>query len=284
MRFDRFFTKLFCKPLLLEAGARLAFERTLLSMMEGKQAAETMAQLQAEFAARKVDPQRRTKRAENVLEIRGSTALVHIDGAIDKHLSELDRLCIDATDLADVDAALAIAARTPAVKNILLSINSPGGSVTGVPETAARIAAIAEKKNVFAYTEGQMCSAAYWLAASADQILGTSSSQVGSIGVYLALVDETRALEAMGIKVETIKDGTLKAAGASWKPLAEHERAHFQEQVAQIGRTFRAAVTAKRPGVKMEVMQGQSFFGAEAKKAGLVDAIVADLDEALAQF
>ncbi|MHA3773656.1 S49 family peptidase [Verrucomicrobiota bacterium sgz303538] len=283
MRYDRFFSKLFCRPLLLEPGARVAYERTLLSLMEGR-GTEAAAIIAKAFEARKQDVKTTTKRAESLLEIKGKTAVIHIDGAIDKHLSELDRLCFDATDLADVDAALAEVRKSSSLKNALLAINSPGGSVTGVPETAARIAELAKIKNVFAYSEGQMCSAAYWLASAADQVFGTASVQAGSIGVYLALVDESRALEQQGIHVETIKDGNLKAAGASWKPLTDAERAHFQEQVATIGRTFRAAVNAKRPGVKMEAMQGQSFFGAEAKRAGLVDALVSDLSEALAQF
>ena len=159
-----------------------------------------------------------------------------------------------------------------------------GGSVTGVPETGARIAALAQQKNVFAYTEGLCCSAAMWLASQADQIFSTSSAQMGSVGVYLALLDQTAALTQKGLKIETIKSGNLKAAGASWKPLEGNERAHLQAEVDQIGATFRAAVNAKRPQVSMDTMQGQSFFGERNLNEGLTDGIVSGLDEALAQF
>lgn len=284
MRFERFFTRLFCKPVLLEAGARIGYERALLTLMDGGSMAEAGNLVQASIELRKQDPTRAQKRTEGIMEMNGATALIHMDGAIDKHLSAMEAMCFDATDLNDVDRALARAEADSSISNVLLLFNSPGGSVTGVPETGARIAALAQKKNVFAYTDAMCCSAAYWLASQADQIFSTASAQVGSIGVYLALIDQTRALEERGVKVETIKDGKLKAAGAPWKPLTEDERAHLQAQVNQIGSLFRSAVNAKRPGVSMDTMQGQSFFGEAALTAGLVDAIVPDLSAALAQF
>jgi protease-4 len=284
MRFDQFYTKLFCRPLCLEAGARISYEQTLLAMMKSAQAPD-LAAAQAAFELRKSDPTRAAKRAEGILEMRGSdTAIVHIDGAIDKHLSDLDLLCMNATDLRDVDKALAKIDGDSKIENVLLAFNSPGGGITGVPETAARIADLATRKNVFSYTETQLCSAAYWLASGTDQIFGTASAQVGSIGVYLALIDESRALDAMGIRVETIRDGKHKAAGASWKPLSEEDKAHFQKQVSQIGTMFRGAVNQKRPAVSVDTMQGQSFFGREALTAGLVDGIVSDLSGALRMF
>ncbi len=280
MRYERFFTKLFCRPVLLEAASRAGFEMALLTLMGGG----SMEQAGAQFQSRKVDPDLSQRRSDKILEIRGDTAIIHIDGAIDKNLSALDRLCTDATDLADVDNALASVANDRTIKNVLLQIDSPGGGVTGVPETAARIADLCEQKNVFAYTEAMCCSAAYWLASQCDQVFCTASAQMGSIGVYVALLDQSRRLDSMGLTVNTVKDGKLKAAGAPWKPLSEDEEAHFQEQVEQIGQEFRDAVTAKRPQIDDDTMEGQSFFGVRNVDVGLADAIVSNLDDALAQF
>lgn len=285
MRYDRLFTKLFCTPLLLEASVRAGFERTLLAFMNGQPAElPRLAEEQQRFFGKKTDPVRADKYADNILEIDGSLATIHIDGAIDKNLSAWDRMCFDACDLNDVDRAIARVAADNTIKNTLLSINSPGGSVNGVPETAARIADLATRKNVFAYIDGMGCSAAYWLAAAADQVFATPSSMTGSIGVYLALLDESRWLEDQGLKVETIKDGKLKAAGASWKPLSDDERAHFQQMVGQIGTMFRGAVNTKRPDVSTDTMQGQAFFGSSSLQTGLVDALVSSRADAIAQF
>ncbi len=280
MRFDKFYTKLFCRPVLLESGSRFAFEMALLSLMQGG----TMEQAGAHFQARKIDGDLQQKRADKILEIRGDTALIHIDGAIDKNLSQLDRLCTDSVDLADVDNALDAVANDRTIKNVMLLFDSPGGGVTGVPETADRIAALAQQKNVFAYCEGMCCSAAYWLASQCDQIFSTGSAQMGSIGVYLALLDQSRRLDDMGLTINTVKSGDLKAAGAPWKALTDDEEHHFQEQVDQIGQEFRDAVTAKRPQIDEDTMQGQSFFGERNVDLGLADAMVTGLSQALAMF
>jgi len=135
------------------------------------------------------------------------------------------------------------------------------------------------------------CSAAYWIACQCDQVLAPASASVGSIGVYLALLDQSQRLQDMGLNVQEIKSGNLKTAGAPWKPLSESEEAHLQERVDHIGAMFRAAVTSKRPQVQQPAMEGQSFIGdtpgedfQSALGAGLIDAVVATLEDALDEF
>lgn len=267
---------------MIEAGTRMGFERMMIALLNGSQIPAAFDA--AQFQMRKVEPERAQARADNIMERQGNTAVIHIDGPIDKNLSAWDRMCFDATDIVDVQRALKSAANDSQIKNIMPMFDSPGGSVNGIAETADLIAQISKTKNCFAFINGMCCSAAYWLASQCDQIFSTPSAQVGSIGVYLAILDESRALENEGLKVETIKDGKLKAAGASWKPLTDEERAHFQAQVSAIGTSFRAAVNSKRPDVDIETMQGQSFFGQDNVSLKLIDGFVADLDEALAQF
>lgn len=75
----------------------------------------------------------------------------------------------------------------------ILDFDIPGGVVTGVPELAAFTRGAAEEKPIYAFTGGQSCSAAYWLASACSKVFCTESADVGSIGVYVALVDETDA-------------------------------------------------------------------------------------------
>jgi len=284
MRYDRLFTKLFCTPLLLEAGVRTGFERVLLAFMNGQPSPlPKLAEDHPQFFAKKQDQVRADRYTDNIMEVNGDTAIIHIDGAIDRNLSAWDRLCFDACDLNDVNNALSRVESDGSIKNLLLAINSPGGGVSGVPETAARIQALSSKKNTKALIDGMGCSAAAWLANGCTEVFATPSSMCGSIGVYLALLDQSRYLENMGIHVETVKDGALKAAGASWKPLTDDERSHFQNQVNQIGAMFRSAMTANRD-ISPDAMQGQSFFGQSALDEGIVDALLPDLSTALKQF
>jgi signal peptide peptidase SppA len=275
MRYDRIFTKLFCQPLLVEDSFRVGLEMALFSLMRGEIPSTPPM-------VKKVDPERSQKYADNQLEISGETAIIHIDGAIDKNLDALDRISFNATDLNDIDRAIARVASNMSIKNVMFAIDSPGGSVPGVPETATKIAALSREKNTAAFLQTG-CSAAYWLACQVDQVFACPSSSVGSIGVYCAIVDQSRRLEEMGVHVETVQDGKLKTAGAPWKPLSESERASIQSRINQIGEMFRAAVTSKRPDVERATMEGQSFLGQAALDAGLIDHLVGDLEEAIAR-
>jgi signal peptide peptidase SppA len=281
MRYHQLFAKLFCRPVLIEAATRVAFEQSLLALMAG----DSMPVPVATPSAAKGDPESSQYRMENLVErVDSRTAIVHIDGALDRHLSALDMLCYDATDVNDVMNAMESLQEDRNVENVLLYFNSPGGSVAGIPEAAARVRALAESKNVFAYTDGLMCSAAYWLASQATQIFANDSASVGSIGVYLALLNNSAAMEKSGRTVETIQDGKYKTAGAPWKPLSDEERAHLQADVNEIGATFRAAITSARPQVERDTMEGQSFSGTRAAAVGLVDAVRPDLRSVLAEF
>ncbi len=81
------------------------------------------------------------------------------------------------------------------IKAVFLDIDSPGGTVAGTPELAAAVASLNERKPVYAFSSGLMCSAAYWIASQARAIYATPSAQVGSIGVVQAVIDNSAALD-----------------------------------------------------------------------------------------
>jgi protease-4 len=134
---------------------------------------------------------------------------------------------------------------------------------------------------VFAYADGQMCSAAYWLASQSSAIYAWEEATVGSIGVYSAFLDQSRAMEMAGIKPMIFKSGEHKAMGFPGTSLTEKERAMIQARVDEIGVAFRSSVNSGRAReIADDVMQGQSFTAQEAVKNGLVDS-VADFAKAL---
>jgi signal peptide peptidase SppA len=252
----RAFDKLFCQPLLLHPNARAGLEAGLLAHM---------GLAQSDFSHPVTD-----NREDTVLEVFGNLAIVKIHGVIDKQISQIEALCYGGCDLSVVDRALLKIAHDETIERVILDINSPGGSVTGVQETAARIAALRETKEVHVFSETQVCSAAFWLASQADVITATPSSTLGSIGVYIALLDQTKQLEMQGLKVDLIKAGRLKAMGSAFKAITDEERAILQASVDNLHRKFKDAVTTLRK-VSDDAMQGQSFDGEEALKLGLID-------------
>lgn len=274
--YPRLFRKLFCEPLLLHAPARAAFESELLRRMYGD--ASVVAIPSAAMVEEPQDPD--DWRISSIYQRLGRVAVVRIDGVIDKRISSFEMSCYGGCDLADVDTALAHAMQDPRVEVIVLDINSPGGSVIGVHETYTRIMALAEMKEVHAFVNCMACSAGYYLASAADHIAAAPSAIVGSIGVYLAMLDASRWYEAEGLKVNVMQGGKWKTMGAEWKPLEDDEREKLQQGVDAMYAQFKAAVNAKRPQVEDSTMQGQWMTGSEGETLGLVDELTgATLDE-----
>ncbi len=207
------------------------------------------------------------------------TAVVPVDGIIGQHLSAMETEC-GGFDIATLVEDLDEIEANTGIQDVLLVLRSPGGVVTGVPEAADRLASMT--KRVVAFTDSMAASAAYWLASQADEIWMTPSAEVGSIGVYTALVDESAAWAREGYRRELIKAGKHKGMGMSGLPLDDEDRALLQEAVDETYAAFTTAVRAGRGDLTDAVMQGQMFSADRALDAGLADGIVASYREALA--
>ena len=213
-------------------------------------------------------------------EIKGTTIRIPIYGIIGQHLSRVEVDYFHGCDLDRINNILDIAEDDPSLDTVLLDFRSPGGTISGLPETADKIRALAENKDVIAFSDSYCCSAALWLAAMAPKFYCTRSAQVGSVGVYLALLDKSRMLEDMGIKVNAIVSGKYKLAGSSFKRLTPEEEAMFQAEVDKIASEFRSAVQLNR-SVQSEFLEGQTYMGQDAVDAGFCDSLVEDREQAL---
>ena len=201
-------------------------------------------------------------------ELQGPVAIVHARGVVGSWW-----FGFEAGDLAKAVEEAAATSRA-----VVLDLNSPGGVVDGVPEAAARIAAVGVP--VVAHTAGMMCSAAYWLAAGANAITASTAAEVGSIGVYCPMVDYSAMCEKEGIKVELAKTGALKGAGFFGTPWTDEQKAHMQQMVDDIFEDFRGDVLKHRAGIPDEAMTGGAYMAKRAEGLGLVDA-VGSLEEAV---
>lgn len=298
--YPHLFTKLFGSPLMLHPPVRMAFERVLLSRMSGDDSTIPAAALATSQSTPfpkssvgepgqpwedSIDWDRRRRATMEVLRVDrvyrrfGNVAVIQIHGVIDKVISQFEMDCYGGCDLADIDQALSLAAGDPRVDTVVLDIDSPGGSVIGVQDTATRIAALREIKEVHAFIPAMACSAGYYLASQADVIASASSAIIGSIGVYCAILDASEYYAEMGAKMQFIKAGQYKTMGTEWRPLTDEERAILQEGVDRNYAAFKTAVTALRD-VDDTTMQGQWWPGNEAQALGLVDELTgATLDE-----
>lgn len=276
--YPHLFTKLFCQPLMLRDLERRTFEQSLLQHMGMTQQPPAVAIVSPQ-APQALDRSQMSWRQRRVFEQHGDVAVIRIDGVIDKRVSSFDLDCYGGVDLADVDAALSAVQGDAEITRVVLDIHSPGGSVVGVHETYTRISALAESKEVHAYVDAMACSAGYYLAGAADIIAAAPSAIVGSIGVYIALLDASRWAEVEGLAMQTIKAGKWKDMGSPWRPLTKEEKQRLQDDVDKMHRQFKAAVTTTRD-IEDDAMEGQWMSAEEGFELGLVDELTgATLDE-----
>lgn len=168
-----------------------------------------------------------------------------------------------------------MALRDDAVKAIAFRCDSPGGTVDYVPEFADEIFAARGQKPIIACADVVICSAALWLAAQTDAIYVSTSSTVGSIGVFLEHVSVQKMLEKAGVKVTLVHYGQNKTTGNQYEDLSTEAEADLQSMVDEVGAEFDGAMARGR-GVSRSVVaaqfgQGKVFRGKKAIAAGLAD-------------
>lgn len=180
------------------------------------------------------------------------------------------------TDYAAVRANIRRALTDPQAKTIDLFIDSPGGSVLGLPETADAIHAANRVKPVRAFVTGVAASAAYWLASQASTITLTPSGEVGSVGVLDLHADVSKALENAGVKLTAVTAAPHKTERAPFTPLSDGARAHMQTEVDRWYADFLSAI---RRGRGARVSANSNFGGGRMLSAraalgeGLIDFI-----------
>ena len=173
------------------------------------------------------------------------------------------------------------------VGQILIDIDSPGGSVYGVAELASEIVKARAQKPVVAVANSLAASAAYWIGCSASEFYVTPGGEVGSIGVWQAHFDYSKALEEEGVKTTLISAGKFKVEGNPYVPLDPEAQAFMQSRVDDYYNAFIQAVAVGR-GVTVDVVRnglGEGrVLGADAALAQRMVDGIASFDDVLARM
>lgn len=161
-----------------------------------------------------------------------------------------------------------------AVKGVVVSINSPGGTTTGSEEIFRNLRALAAKKPLVAFVDGTAASGAYITAIAADHIVARETSLVGSIGVLFQYPDVSGLLDKVGVKVESVKSSPLKAEPSGFTPTSPEARAALAAVVGDTYAWFKGLV-ADRRGMDAQqlaaVSDGRVFSGRQSVPLKLVD-------------
>ena len=137
-------------------------------------------------------------------------------------------------------------AKADQVKAVILDINSPGGTTTGGEAMYDAIRRLAEKKPVVAVCGTLATSAAYIVALATDRIFVYGNTITGSVGVIFQWADVTELLHTLGVKVEEVKSGPLKAVPSPFEPADEKTLALSQEMVQEAKTWFVNLVAERR--------------------------------------
>ena len=162
------------------------------------------------------------------------------------------------------------------VKALIVSIDSPGGSVAGGETLHDAIARVAAKKPVVVTMGGLAASAGYMIAVPAARIFAREATLTGSIGVLLETGEVSALLEKVGIGAEVVRSGPLKDEPSLVRPLSVEGKQVLQGLVDDMYAQFVEMVASGRHMDAAKVRglgDGRAYTGRQALGLGLVDAI-----------
>ncbi|MFM7083525.1 MAG: signal peptide peptidase SppA [Hyphomicrobium sp.] len=162
------------------------------------------------------------------------------------------------------------------VTGVLLFINSPGGTTSGGEALFEQIRSVAQKKPVVAQFGTIAASAGYIVGLAADHIVSRGNTITGSIGVIVQWPEVSDLLAKLGVKMNEVKSGELKASPSPFMPADDASKAVLKEMIDD-GYLWFSHLVETRRGIKIADVpgldKGRIFSGREALKLRLVDEI-----------
>ena len=196
-------------------------------------------------------------------------ARIAIEGTIMESRDQLKML----KDIAEADH----------VAGVLLYVNSPGGTTTGGEAIYESLREIGKKKPVVAQFGTVAASAGYIVGLASDHIVARGNTITGSVGVIVQWPEFAQLMEKIGVKVNEVKSGPLKAAPSPFAPMDDASRKVTEGMVSDGFKWFIGLVEDRR-GIKVAavpgLLEGGIFSGREALAAKLIDEIGGE-DEAV---
>ena len=198
----------------------------------------------------------------------GKTGQLSVKGMLTKEPNMWAKMLgIPNTVYSDVSATLLQLDADPSVDSIVMSVDSPGGQVSGLFETVEVMQSIS--KPIHVMVEGMATSAAYALASQGSTITATSKASVlGSIGVVVEMhkSDNTYSITSS------------KAPNKRPDPSTEEGQAAIREHLDEAHDMFVAAIVEGR-GVAADVVdekygKGGVMYAEKALSAGMIDKVL----------
>ena len=197
-------------------------------------------------------------------------AVLPIEGAILPFYGLADFDMITTPEL--VESFMAAIEEEKGIEGVLVEINSPGGT----PVASERIATRFRDSSlpVVGLIGDIGASGGYMVAAASDYLIASPMSDVGSIGVNMSFVEESKKNEEEGLTYVQLTTGKFKDVGSPNRPITDEERELLLQDLQIVHNEFVDIVSEYRdlPREKIAALaDGSSMPGARALEAGLID-------------
>jgi protease IV len=163
----------------------------------------------------------------------------------------------------------------PAVRAVVLRINSPGGVVAPTQEIFTAVRRLREaKKPVVASLGSVAASGGYYVAVAADRIYASPGTLTGSIGVVMQLANLEGLLKKVGVEYVVVKAGAYKDVGNLARAMTPEERRILQALLDDVYDQFILAVADGRglePKDVRAFAEGRIYSGRQAHGLKMVD-------------
>ncbi len=173
----------------------------------------------------------------------------------------------------EIDAVLTVA--RPETDEVVLRLQSPGGTVTGYGLAAAELSRLRDRRiKVTASVDQVAASGGYMMACAADKIVAAPFALVGSIGVVAQVPNLHRLLKKNDIDYEELTAGEFKRSVSMLGEITPAGREHFRGKIEDTHTAFKSFVAERRPTADLaKVANGDVWLASEAVNLGLVDAV-----------
>jgi protease-4 len=161
-------------------------------------------------------------------------------------------------------------------KALIVRIDSPGGTTVGSEAIYEALRGVSKAKPVVAVMDTVAASGGYITAVAADRIVARGNTITGSIGVIFQWAEVSKLMDTLGIRVEEIKSGDLKAEPSPFKPITEKAREVSNVMVQDAFAWFTNLVAERRqlPIERVRILaDGRVYTGRQALTEKLVDDI-----------
>ena len=164
------------------------------------------------------------------------------------------------------------------IEKLVLNVDSGGGSAFSCFEMATQVKDLAVANNIpiYAYVDGLSASAAYAWSSIADEIVARPDSEIGSVGVVVQLVNNSKMLENKGITRKFITYGENKVPFDDSGEFTSKFIQSIQEKVNKTGIQFNKFIARNRNMQVEDVIatQAEVFDAEDALKVGFIDKIM----------